>query len=488
MITIKQTNSYNLAQIIYETDEERFYVEQFREKLKYKNPGAKYARFASDYIYFCTPTFKFRKYLSEYVLEQLLNFTENVQIENKLLNDLHPINLKMTHHVPNEEFVLRDYQINSVKSLLKYGTGIITAATGAGKSLLITSVFNNLIRQNLVEENEVCVLLVPTCALVIQMYKDMLEYGMDKDVIQKFSSKSKEILKNQKIIISNRDWFKGHYEEFNKIYNIKCLFVDEVHTISGGGTGNATGKFIEKLQIPIKFGCTATLANMNCEQAKWYIQGIIGVIRENIGVLELQEREFLAKVNIMQIEIVHKKIPTFPRDTYEDICNQHRYEYQWLNENETILKIQAKFLDKLKGNTLMLFKNIQHGEDIFKYSKSNNKHLIAGKIDVETRDEIRGIAENTNDCKIIGNHQCVGTGINIKNIQNIVFVAGGKSLIATLQAIGRGLRLLKGKTHVNIYDITHNLKYSENHFKERKRIYKTIYEIKKLNKKQIFLK
>ena len=70
------------------------------------------------------------------------------------------------------------------------------------------------------------------------------------------------------------------------------------------------------------------------------------------------------------------------------------------------------------------------------------------------------------------------TGVNLPNINNIIFAAPTKSVIRTLQSIGRGLRKSEGKTHLNLYDIvdvigtgktTSNFAYK--HFTERLAIY-----------------
>ena len=63
------------------------------------------------------------------------------------------------------------------------------------------------------------------------------------------------------------------------------------------------------------------------------------------------------------------------------------------------------------------------------------------------------------------------TGVNIKNLHNIVFGSGGKSFIRIIQSIGRGLRLNVNKQKLTIYDITDKLKYSLSHSQKRKEIY-----------------
>jgi superfamily II DNA or RNA helicase len=63
------------------------------------------------------------------------------------------------------------------------------------------------------------------------------------------------------------------------------------------------------------------------------------------------------------------------------------------------------------------------------------------------------------------------TGINIKNIHMIMFAAGGKSSIRTIQSIGRGLRLHDDKEKLMIIDLADDLRYGQRHVEKRKEIY-----------------
>ena len=69
------------------------------------------------------------------------------------------------------------------------------------------------------------------------------------------------------------------------------------------------------------------------------------------------------------------------------------------------------------------------------------------------------------------------TGINIRNLHNIVFASPSKSRIRNLQSIGRGLRRSETKEAATLYDISDDLSYKGkknytlNHFMERVKIY-----------------
>ena len=69
------------------------------------------------------------------------------------------------------------------------------------------------------------------------------------------------------------------------------------------------------------------------------------------------------------------------------------------------------------------------------------------------------------------------TGINIKNIHNVVFASPSKSIIRVLQSIGRGLRRSDTKQQMKLFDIADDLRYKSytnhgmNHLGARLKIY-----------------
>jgi type I site-specific restriction endonuclease len=103
---------------------------------------------------------------------------------------------------------------------------------------------------------------------------------------------------------------------------------------------------------------------------------------------------------------------------------------------------------------------------------------VYGGTDTQTREDIRAITENEKDAIIIASYGTFSTGINIRNIHNIVFASPSKSRIRVLQSIGRGLRQSKDKDSVKLFDIADDLTYKTKrnftlrHFYERINIYK----------------
>ena len=109
---------------------------------------------------------------------------------------------------------------------------------------------------------------------------------------------------------------------------------------------------------------------------------------------------------------------------------------------------------------------------------SNRKvFFIYGGVEADEREKIRAITEKESNAIIVASYGTFSTGINIRNLHNIIFASPSKSRIRNLQSIGRGLRLGDNKTSATLYDIADDMTYHsrENftlkHFQERINIY-----------------
>ena len=90
---------------------------------------------------------------------------------------------------------------------------------------------------------------------------------------------------------------------------------------------------------------------------------------------------------------------------------------------------------------------------------------------------LRRIMEEETNAIIVASYGTFSTGINIKNLHNIIFASPYKSRIKVLQSIGRVLRKGKNKDEAVLYDIADDLRHKKRmnftlqHFVERAKIY-----------------
>ena len=120
----------------------------------------------------------------------------------------------------------------------------------------------------------------------------------------------------------------------------------------------------------------------------------------------------------------------------------------------------------------MLYEKINTNKD-----SDRKVFFIHGGVDAEERELVREITETENNAIIVASYGTFSTGINIRNLHNVVFASPSKSRIRNLQSIGRVLRKSTNKVKAILYDIaddcTHNSRrnYTLNHFIERIKIY-----------------
>ena len=115
---------------------------------------------------------------------------------------------------------------------------------------------------------------------------------------------------------------------------------------------------------------------------------------------------------------------------------------------------------------------------INKNTKDDRKvFFIHGGVDAQDREEVRRITEEEQDAIIVASFGTFSTGINIKNLHNVIFASPSKSRVRNLQSIGRVLRKGKDKVKARLYDISDDTtkgsrkNYTLNHFIERVKIY-----------------
>ena len=137
--------------------------------------------------------------------------------------------------------------------------------------------------------------------------------------------------------------------------------------------------------------------------------------------------------------------------------------------------------DKLNGNTLCLYQLVEkHGVVLYNKMKDFDRKVffIHGGTDTETREQIREITEKETNAIIVASYGTFSTGINIRNLHNVVFASPSKSRIRVLQSLGRGLRRANNcQLHTTLLDIADDFTHKDrknftlNHFLERINIY-----------------
>lgn len=397
------------------------------------------------------------KWLKQYVIDRPVEFQLSERFKAKFSRD-EPVEI-----LDDLAFKLRDYQKECVDIALRYKFGTFVLGTGAGKTFTIASIIHNLFAQKNIKR---VLIVVPDNGLVTQFYDELINVYKLKQKIAKFYDKFNTLDNDSKIIIANRPLLLSRFEQYEKIWRngFDCLIVDEAHSIK---KDNKISKCIKKIATKYRFGFTGTLAENEEDRIKNI--GLLGIVRYEKTSKELRDEGFLSNVIIRKANLIYPE--------FTDAMS-YRKEIEYLYENNYRNKFLNDLCSKLDKNILLLVNRLEHGHNLLNYFNNNIKnkkiYFIRGEIDTDTRDEIKKLMEKEDNILCIAITKIFSTGINIKNLHNIILASGGKSSVTVVQSIGRGLRLHPSKKELNIFDICDKgFKYSTAHAAKRLKIYET---------------
>jgi superfamily II DNA or RNA helicase len=259
---------------------------------------------------------------------------------------------------------------------------------------------------------------------------------------------------------------KEYFEQFDYIIG------DEAHLFKAQ---SLTTIMTAANKTKYRIGLTGTLDGTKTH--KLVLEGLFGPVEKVITTKELIDKKELSDFTIKCLVLKHD----------EQICEEmkgktYAEEIQYLISSEPRNKFIRNLAISLKTNTLILYQMVEkHGQilyDMIKERADGRKvFFIHGGVDTEDREQIRHIMEKENDAIVVASYGTFSTGINIRNLHNIIFASPSKSRVRNLQSIGRGLRQSSGKEQATLYDIADDLRIKKHtnftlqHFIERVKIY-----------------
>ena len=359
----------------------------------------------------------------------------------------------------------RDYQWVAYLYALWVKRGIVISPTASGKSLIIYMISRWLLERG----KKRGLLIVPTTSLVEQMYSDFREYGWD---VEKNCQRIYEGYTSDAYAPLCISTWQSIYN-LPKKYFAQFDFVigDEAHQFKADSLKHI---MMELVHCDYRIGTTGTLDGSKVH--KLVLEGLFGPVQRVASTKELQDKGYLAELDIKCLVLKHPPQPTSQKSmSYPD-------EIAFLCASESRNRFITNLAESLNGNTLVLYNYVdKHGRILYEQIKDklpNRKvHFIHGDVETLDREEVRRITEDETDSVIVASYGTFSTGINIKHLHNVIFASPTKSQIRTLQSIGRGLRLGERKQKCNLYDIVDDMRYGNyvnfalRHYEERIRIY-----------------
>lgn len=401
--------------------------------------------FAKQCGYTCETISDFSK--KEITLEEVKEFVESVGLPEQ---------------INGRSLEKRDYQLEAVRYAISQERAFLLSPTSSGKSLIIYLLYRYYNKRTL--------LVVPTTALVHQMFSDFKDYGYDSEsnchVIytgqEKDSNKQIYISTWQSISKMPKKWF----EKFDVILG------DEAHLFQAK---SLTGIMVNLSNCAHRFGFTGSLSGSKTH--KLVLEGLFGRVKKVTTTRELMDRGYVANLKIKSVLLEYEEV-------YRRMYSKARYqdEVRFLISHQPRNDFICNLAMGLKGNTLVLYLFVdKHGKALYDNIKDKagdrKVYFVSGKDAGEDRDQIRKSVEVEDNSIIVASYGTFSTGVNITNLRNVILASPSKSRIRILQSIGRSLRKGINKDKACLYDIADDLKWKDksnhtlNHYVERIRLY-----------------
>lgn len=353
-------------------------------------------------------------------------------------------------------------QVQAIQDAVYNTRGVIHYPTGSGKTAIFLSFLS---------------LFPKSRALVIVNSQDLLHQTSDR--AKEFFPGEVGIIgagvdNPKRITVATiQSLVNSVVEEQNWFNSIDIVIIDEVHHLSrlappfDTGKGGTYARVLSAIKAPLRFGFTATLPYIS--EAKMALEGYLGPV---ISAKKISEVERLAK-----IKIVLKKLPiTLAAREAKSYPEVYKYAVTFNSRRHKLVLQTAEELVQKGRTVLILVTLIQQGENIINMAHRLFPHMkirfVYSGVSGNERNQIKNDL-NQGKLEVVIADAVWKEGVDIPTLGAIINAAGGKSEIAVLQSIGRGLRTVPGIKEdvilVDIFDSSH--RFLRDHFSERLCLY-----------------
>jgi superfamily II DNA or RNA helicase/ribosomal protein S27AE len=350
---------------------------------------------------------------------------------------------------------LRNYQDEAVakaKAMLERGEGcILELATGAGKSMSALNIIKEMGTPTLI--------VVHTSELMDQWFEVINKIFEIK--ASRYGNKKKEIGDITIAMVQSLVRAKTF-----PLDQFKMLVMDEVHHCPA----DTFYKIAMKTNAFYRIGLTATPRREDGNELKFF--AAIGPIIKVITIKELIEQGYLAKPKF-------KFLQAPPGGTGKNYAEAYKNQIVMNDARNELIAKEAKRLIAEGHSVYIHVTQIAHGKQIAQKIEGS-KFIYGTALKGESQSALNKLRikelEDFKRGKLMGLvSTLLGEGVDIPNLDAIIMAAGGKSEVAMIQRVGRGLRPKKGTNEAIIVDILDQGKWLRDHAQARIMCYNEVF-------------
>ena len=365
---------------------------------------------------------------------------ENIFHEKLLIKDFRTVGPDIGVSYPRVP--LRSYQFEALNRISAYSNCSAEIATGGGKTLIAAAFIAKINKRALV--------IVPSSEILYQMQNMLSEYlKIDVGIIGDGKSNIKDVTVGTWQSLSKDDYL-------DYLKTVDTLIIDECQHIGS----NILKQVSKRCPAKYRLGMSGTLFREDgCDLE---LIAATGPKVFQISYSDLIKLGYLVPAKIDIYRVPGRSFGYY--DTYSDVYDDY------IINNKTRNKIIANVARDLirQGRKILIFvSRIEHGHIL--------KELINCDFVYSKHPDRREIIDNYRSGKIncLISTSLLQEGIDIPPIDALILAGPQRSLIATVQKIGRSLRPFTNKKDCIIVDFQDNAKYLIKHFERRYKYYKT---------------
>lgn len=366
---------------------------------------------------------------------------------------------------------LRDYQTDALNSVIDSikngvdGNSLLVLPTGAGKSILVSSIAHII--------NKPVLILQPGKEILQQNHGKLLKYVNPKEIGIYSASMNERTIRMFTFATIQSVYKKA---EFFKHFDLMLL--DESHSLNPANLAGMFTSFINEInelrkqdnKPPIKIiGLTATPYRMatsykfdkkdnsltayttikliNRMKGKFWNQ-----ILYNINIQELIDKKFLCQLEYVDKSLIkHSEIPLNKSESDFDL---EKYE-EILSKKQVKILQTIEYAKSISKSVLVFCSSVKQAEVLCSMTK--NSAVVTAKTRAEERDSI---VEKFKEGKIktVFNVGVFTLGFDHPALDCIVLLRPTRSIGLYYQMLGRGVRTAPGKKNCKVIDMTSTVK------------------------------
>jgi superfamily II DNA or RNA helicase len=383
-------------------------------------------------------------------------------------------------------FVPRDYQKAAVNAAISSGSGIIKAATGAGKTSIISMISGYY--------NANTVIYVIGVELLYQMKSTLnwlypeLEVGVvgdgkcDVKKITIATIWSAAAAYNKKIEILDSDLTKDTKKVKDSDKSKIRKMVEAANVFILDECQFAAAKTVQFLHRESKSAGHRFLFSAS----PWRDTGD-DILIEAVGgkrIFDLNASKIIRKGFLVKPKIYFVDVPAIRNvgKTYHEVYSNYIVNND--ERNDLIIKSAKKLIEKGK-RVLILVVRVNHGEILLEKIQNENipVDFLDGQKSTQKRmDCIKKIKNG--DIQVLIASKIFDQGVDIPELDALILAGSGKSSGRALQRIGRVIRKYEGKEIATVVEFMDNAKYLRDHSLSRMNVYATEPEFEIILQKQ----